>query len=91
MLFFRLTPQVHGGGVYGAGRGAVVLDEVGCGGAESSVLLCPHSGLRVHDCGHHEDVGLDCQPPGAGETLPFRLSVSLHVCLRVCLCAARGR
>ena len=81
---------MHGGGVYGAGRGAVVLDEVGCGGAESSVLLCAHSGLRVHDCGHHEDVGLDCQPPGAGETLPFRLSVS-HVCLRVCLCAARGR
>ena len=31
-----------------------------------------------------------CVPPGAGETLPFRLSVCLHVCLRVCLSSDRS-
>merc|ERR1712087_452781 len=55
----------YGGTVYnkaglGKGTGKIWLDEVCCTGNERRLFDCPHSGIGSHDCGHHEDVGIDC-------------------------------
>ena len=44
----------------GAGSGTIVLDNLGCSGSETDILLCSHGGLAVHNCGHSEDVGITC-------------------------------
>lgn len=36
------------------------LDDLRCTGKETSIFLCPHRGLGVHNCGHHEDVAIKC-------------------------------
>ena len=41
------------------GTGEIVLDDVMCSGAESSLLSCPAS--RNHNCYHGEDAGVRCQ------------------------------
>ena len=46
---------------FGQGRGEIILDELKCNGSEDSLLLCPHSGLYVEDCGHSEDAGVVCK------------------------------
>ncbi|XP_071479262.1 scavenger receptor cysteine-rich domain-containing protein DMBT1-like [Diadema antillarum] len=45
---------------FGSGTGTILLDEVGCDGAESDILECPHDGLEVNDCDHDEDAGVVC-------------------------------
>ena len=42
---------------FGQGAGFVFLSNVGCTGAESSLLSCSHG---VHFCAHSEDVGVVC-------------------------------
>lgn len=46
---------------YGQGSGQILLDNVGCSGRENSILTCRHSGIGVHNCGHHEDAGVECK------------------------------
>ncbi|XP_052223135.1 neurotrypsin-like isoform X1 [Dreissena polymorpha] len=41
---------------------SILLDEVQCDGTESSIMTCRHSGLGLHDCGHHEDASVICSP-----------------------------
>ncbi|XP_073329725.1 uncharacterized protein [Pagrus major] len=43
-----------------AGSGRIWLDELRCTGTESSVFDCPHSGVGTHNCGHGEDVAVQC-------------------------------
>lgn len=45
---------------YGQGSGQILLDNVGCSGFEHSILSCRHNGIGEHNCGHHEDAGVDC-------------------------------
>ena len=45
---------------FGAGEGAIVLDDVGCSGDESNIGLCTNGGLLQHNCGHSEDAGVIC-------------------------------
>ena len=43
-----------------SGQGEILLDNLGCTGRETNIWNCPHSGIKVHNCGHGEDVGVQC-------------------------------
>ena len=45
---------------FGEGSGLIVLDDLECGGTESQITFCHHSGLGNHNCEHSEDVGVAC-------------------------------
>ena len=53
---------------YGQGTGPIWLDDVDCSGSETSLLLCPHSWMDDYNCGHHEDVSVQCRGNG-GENI----------------------
>ncbi|XP_030284078.1 macrophage receptor MARCO-like isoform X1 [Sparus aurata] len=43
-----------------AGSGQIWLDDLRCTGTESSIFDCSHNGAGTHNCGHGEDVGVQC-------------------------------
>ncbi|XP_038061742.1 deleted in malignant brain tumors 1 protein-like [Patiria miniata] len=47
---------------FGQGSGRIILDDVNCGGYESSIAACPHRSWFSNDCGHGEDAGVTCGP-----------------------------
>ena len=72
MLFHSISSQVvcrqlgfshaasFGTATYGQGSGDIVLDDVNCAGREKSVTQCSH--VTAHNCGHAEDVSVNCRP-----------------------------
>ena len=46
---------------FGAGIGKILLDDVFCDGTELRLVDCPSNRIGIHNCGHHEDVGVRCQ------------------------------
>ena len=53
--------------VYGEASGTIWLDDLVCTGSETSITQCQSNGWGVHNCGHSEDVAINCssgQLPG---------------------------
>ncbi|XP_062293900.1 deleted in malignant brain tumors 1 protein-like [Scomber scombrus] len=47
---------------FGQGSGSIWLDDVSCSGNEPWITDCAHRGFGVHDCSHHEDASVVCEP-----------------------------
>ena len=60
MLNFKSAATLPTQALFGAGSGLIWLDSVVCNGDESSLLLCSHNGVTVHNCQHSKDAGVVC-------------------------------
>jgi len=49
--------------VYGAGAGAIFMDDVDCTGSETSLADCNHRGWGSHSCVYSDDVAIECYVP----------------------------
>uniref|UniRef100_A0A8C6TYL7 Neurotrypsin n=1 Tax=Neogobius melanostomus TaxID=47308 RepID=A0A8C6TYL7_9GOBI len=62
---------------FGTGSGPILLDGVSCTGKEPSLFLCNKQKWLRHDCTHHEDVNIVCNPERSGDGFPSRMPVRL--------------
>ena len=60
-LGYQGAAGAHQSAEFGEGSGGILLDDVGCTGAETSLLQCSHNGNYIHDCRHNEDAGVTCE------------------------------
>ena len=51
----------HRNAHFGAVSGQILLDDLQYSGREASLLVCSHSGINDHNCGHHEDASVTCE------------------------------
>ena len=65
-LGYRGAMSVEPRTTFGFGGGPILLDDVECVGNESRLVDCPRR-TTGHNCGHHEDVGVRCNPCTPGE------------------------
>ena len=49
---------------FGRGTGRIFMDDLNCKGDETSILDCPYSSWGRHNCGHHQDAGVECSSDG---------------------------
>ena len=55
-----LGAVAYSGVWFGQGTGEIWLDNLGCTGRELKLEQCPHAGIGIHNCGHHEDAAVQC-------------------------------
>ena len=56
-----LDAVAYGNAHFGAGVGLIYLNNVGCTGAETSLLQCSYTTASSCTYGHSEDAGVRCQ------------------------------
>lgn len=59
-LGFFAAERYYCCGKLGYGSGTIWLDDMQCRGNENSIDRCYHNGWGFHNCGHVEDVGIEC-------------------------------
>ncbi|XP_037377982.1 macrophage receptor MARCO [Talpa occidentalis] len=61
-VFCRMLGFSSGTALYNvqSGTGQIWLDNVACQGSEVSLWYCNKKSWGSHNCGHHEDAGVDC-------------------------------
>ena len=62
ILFYRNFFVAREKASFGAGTGQIWLDDVTCQGNETSLFSCRTNPWGQNNCGHDEDVGVDCDP-----------------------------
>ena len=60
-LGYQGAAFAHRSAEFGEGSGGILLDNVGCTGAERTLLQCSHGGNYTHNCGHDDDAGVTCE------------------------------
>ena len=57
------VPEVKSNVFFGGGGSfqPIHLDDLRCSGSEATLLNCTHGGVGMHNCKHHEDIGIICQ------------------------------
>ena len=66
------------GNRYGAGTGPIWLDDLACTGRESHLFNCRHLGWGQHNCGHHEDVSINCYSSNGRPILLLHCAQNIH-------------
>ena len=59
-LNYSRATSARGEAYFGAGSGPIHYDDVACTGTESRLADCSHLGIGIHNCGHSEDAGVQC-------------------------------
>ncbi|XP_069120537.1 scavenger receptor cysteine-rich domain-containing group B protein-like [Argopecten irradians] len=55
---------------FGPGSGTIWMDNLECSGSESALSNCPFNGWGNENCGHSEDVGIECEGEDVTTPLP---------------------
>ena len=69
--------------------GQIWLDNVNCSGNEPNLTSCSHSRWGGHNCGHSQDVRIECS--SAGEIIELFLSTYIQMCHTNSLFVMEGR